>query len=368
MLGVRRVTIVAVAALLTLAAPAQARVPARFFGAMWDREATKAPEAEQDAQWALMAESGVESVRTVFWWSRAQPVAGQPFDFTDTDATMARAARHGLDVLPIVMSTPTWARRAPTEYGSPPKHIGDYTAFLRALVGRYGPSGTFWTEHPELPRRPQRVWQVWNEPHLDFYWSTKGRRKRSWAPDYARLLKASKQAIDTVDPKATVVLAALADFAWDHFERLSRSRISRYFDVAALNLFTARPRLLIKGTRRFRNALRAGGAGRKPLWVTETTWPAGKGRVPVPDPVWQRAWYTTDAGMADRVRSAYRLAARARKKQRIGRVYWYTWSSAYREGDLFDYAGLVRYRDGQSEPRPALDAYAEIARRLRGKR
>jgi hypothetical protein len=366
MLRVRRASIVAVAALLTLAAPAQARVPERFFGTMWDREATMAPEAEQDAQWALMAQSGVESVRTVFWWSRAQPLAGQPFDFSETDAMVARAARHDLDLLPIVMHTPSWARRTPGEFGSPPAHLSDYTAYLRGLVRRYGSAGSFWAEHPELPFRPQRQWQIWNEPHIDFYWSTKGRPLNSWAPDYARLLKASKQAIETVDPKATIVLAGLADFAWDHYERLSRSKVGRHFDVAAINLFTSRPRLLLKGIRRFRAALRRGGAARKPLWVTETTWPAGKNRVRVPKPLWQRAWYTTDAGMAHRLRGAYRLAARSRARLRVGRVYWYTWSSAYRDGDLFDYSGLVRYHGGAYEPRPALDAYAAIARRLKG--
>ena len=68
--------------------------------------------------------------------------------------------------------------------------------------------------------------------------------------------------------------------------------------------------------------------------------------------------------MADRVRSAYGLGARFARRLRIGRIYWYTWSSAYRDGDLFDYAGLVRYQGGEFERRPALDAYAAIARRL----
>ena len=41
-----------------------------------------------------------------------------------------------------------------------------------------------------------------------------------------------------------------------HLDRLNRSRIRRHFDVAALNLFTGRPKLLIKGINRFRAALR----------------------------------------------------------------------------------------------------------------
>lgn len=351
-------------AALAAAPGAQARVPDSFFGVMWDREITKAPEAEQDAQFALMAQSGVETLRTVFWWSRAQKSAGAPFDFTETDALMTHAARHGIKLLPIVLSTPPWAAQIPGQYGSPPARVSDYTAYVRALVLRYGPAGSFWDEHPELPRRPQRDWQIWNEPHLEFYWSTKGRPKKSWVRGYARLLKASKKTIDSIDSGATVVLAGLADFAWKHFDRLSHFKIARYFDVASINLFTARPKLLIKGVRRFGRALRRGRAARKPIWVTETTWPAGKGRVPVPKPAWQRDWYTSDAGMAGRLRSAYRLAARNVRRLGVRRLYWYTWSSAYRDGDLFDYAGLVQYRDGVWEPRPALDAYAEVARRL----
>lgn len=349
---------------VAVAPAAQARVPESFFGAMWDREATEAPEAEQDAQWALMAKSGVKTVRTVFRWSKAQPTAGQPFDFTETDALIARAARHKIKLLPLVLTTPAWAARAPGQYGSPPKHASDYTAYLRALVGRYGPAGSFWLERPDLPRRPQREWQIWNEPHLDVYWNTKGRGKKAWAPEYARLLKASKLVIDAADPGATVVLAGLADFAWHHLDRLNRSKIGRHFDVAALNFFTSRPRLLIKGIYKFRRALQRAGAGGKPIWVTETTWPAGKKRVPVPAPLWQRAWYTSDPGMARRLRGAYTLAARFAGGLNIGRVYWYTWSSAYRDGDLFDYAGLVRYRGGKFLPRPALAAYSGTASRL----
>ena len=45
-----RVSIVLTVALavLAIAPAAQARVPERFFGAMWDREAIRAPEAAQD--------------------------------------------------------------------------------------------------------------------------------------------------------------------------------------------------------------------------------------------------------------------------------------------------------------------------------
>jgi hypothetical protein len=348
-------------------APAVAKrtVPRGFYAVMWDRDVTKAPGAEQDAQWALMARSGVESVRTVFSWAQAQP---EPLvtDFTYTDRVVGLAAAHNIDLLPVVRTTPAWAALNPFAHGSPPRDPADYSAYLRLLIERYGPDGSFWAEHPELPRRPVRHWQIWNEPHLNIWWNVDGRRKSAWVPEYAGLLKAAKATVDAADPGAKVVLAALADYAWDHLERLNRHGVGRHYDVAAINLFTARPQFVMRGVRFFRREMRRGGAGRKPLWLTESTWPAGKGRVTRPGTAWQRAWYTTDAGMAQRVRGIYSIARKNRRRFKIGRVFWYTWSSAYREDDLFDYAGLIRFSGGEYEARPALAAYVASARRSQG--
>jgi hypothetical protein len=362
-----RLLVLAVAlAGLALPMAADARVPQGFYGVMWDRAATQAPADEQEAQWSLMAQSGVESVRTVFSWASAQRLPGIPTNFEATDRLVEMASRHNIKLVPVVLGTPTWAAQLPGEAGSPPAKVEDYTAYLQQLVLRYGPAGSFWDHRPDLTRRPLREWQIWNEPHLGVYWNTKGRDDNAWAPEYAALLRASKRAIEDIDPGATIVLAGLADFSWKHLARLFRHRIRRQFDVAAFNLFTGRPRNVLTGVRLFRRALRRGGMRRTPIWLTETTWPAGKGRVPRPKPAWQRAWYTTDEGMASRLRAVYSLAARNRKRFGLERLFWYTWASAYRDGDLFDYAGLVRYADGVFEARPALEAYAASARRHQG--
>jgi hypothetical protein len=350
--------------LLALAPVAPARVPDGFMGVMWDRAATHGSPRKVEAQWRLMARSGAQSVRTVFSWAHAQPVAGGPYHFAETDRLVALAARNDIALLPVIHRTPLWAALVPGEPGSPPRLDSDYTAYLRALVMRYGPQGTFWESRPGLPRRPLRDWQIWNEPHLQFYWNTAGRDPGAWAPEYARLLRASKLAIEAVDPRATIVLAGLADYSWKHLARLYRNGVRGQFDVAAINLFTGRPRWILRGLGLFRKALRRGGDGRAPVWVTETTWPAAKGRVARPEPAWQRAWYTTDRGMARRLRAVYRLASRKRRRLRLGRLYWYTWASEYRGGDLFGYSGLVRFWAGDFAPRPALDAYRASARRL----
>jgi hypothetical protein len=352
----------ALAAALAPASQAARKVPHGFHGVMWDRAATRAPAADLEQQWSLMAQSGVESVRTVFSWARAQPAEGIAPDLTHTDALVSLAARHNISLLPIVIDTPDWAAKRPVT-GAPPAHVGGFTAYLRTLVLRYGPRGSYWDEHPEVPKRPLRDWQIWNEPHLDFYWNSRG---NSWARGYAPLLRASNRAIKSVDRGATTVLAAMADFAWRHLDRLNRRRVRRHFDVAALNFFTSRPKNVMKGVRYFRRALARGREKRKPIWITETTWPAAEGRVPPPSVPWQRAWYTTDEGMAANLTDLYRRAARNRRKFRIGRVYWYTWASAYGDGDLFDYAGLNRYSGGVFEPRLSLQAFTASAQALQG--
>ena len=362
------ILLAAALALLSLAAPAQAakrKVPHGFYAVMWDRDITKAPDADQENQWALMASSGVESVRTVFRWAQGQPQPGVT-DFTYTDRVVGLAASHGIDLVPVVRSAPGWAALNPYANGSPPADPSTYAAYMRTLILRYGPKGTFWTEHPELPKKPVRAWQIWNEPHLNIWWNTDGRSPNAWAREYAALLKAVKPVIRTADPHARIVLCALADYAWRHMARLNRFHISRYYDVAAINLFTAAPENVMRGVRIVRRVMRKGGAGRKPIWLTEATWPAGKGRVSRPSASWQRAWYTTDQGMAQRLKALYKLAVKNRRKLKLGKVVWYTWSSQYSANDLFDYGGLNLLSGGVSQQKPALAAYAASARRYQG--
>src|SRR3954452_11477456 len=158
-------------ALLAAAPAAEARrqVPRGYFGVMWDGSVVHAPDGVQDEQWALMSRTGVESVRAVFSWADAQPAADSSPSFSRTDQVVTLAAEHGMAVLPVVLETPSWAR-AFHHTASPPRHATDFAAYLRALVGRYGPGGSFWDEHTLLPKHPIRTFQIWNEAHLSYRW------------------------------------------------------------------------------------------------------------------------------------------------------------------------------------------------------
>jgi hypothetical protein len=352
-------------ALLVAAAPADAakrRVPQGFFGVQYDRGVAVAPEGDQDVQNALMARSGVESARAVFSWAAAQPEPGVPPDLSGTDALVARMTRHGMRVLPVVINTPLWARRYPDEDGSPPASLNDYAAYLRALIARYGPAGSFWSDHPELPRRPLREWQIWNEPHLQGFWASPD---EPWEDSYTDLLRVAHDTVKQADPGAKVVLAALADVSWRHVQKIYNAGGRGLFDVMAMNFYTTHPRDEVRAVSHVRKVLKRNHNARMPVWLTEITWPAAKGR-DKPRAKWQRAWYQTDKGMAKRLTQAYAVLVKYHRSLRLGRVYWYTWSSEYRRGDLFAFGGLLSFNGSVFKARPALRAYQRSARRYEG--
>jgi hypothetical protein len=363
----RLLAVLAALAVVLAVAPAGATartVPQGFFGVMYDHGIEKGPDEAQETAWDQMASSGVETVRTVFDWSEAQPRGrGTEFDFVPTDAVVRRAALRNLDVLPVVMYSPKWARAYRNRFTSPPKNKNDYVTYLAALVERYGPDGTFWTEHPEIPKHPLRQWQIWNEPHLPAYWDAPERGPYGYAKNYPLMLRASYNIVKSLDPGAKIVMAGITQRAWEEIEVLYRHGIKRYFDVAALQIFPQTVRRSIKATALYRAALNRRGDRRKPIYITEITWPASKGKT---DPIkFQRQ--ETSRGMARKLGQMYSKRVGRRRALGVGKVFWYTWSSPYgRGGSNFHYTGPLRWDNNVFTPQPALSVYQRSARRFEG--
>ncbi len=346
---------IAVIVTLALSATAHAAAPRGFYGANWDREITSAPDSVQDAMFRKMRTTGVETVRTSFRWDLAQPAEGGEFDHSMTDVLVARASQRRLRVLPIVIVAPRWARVS-TDTFAPPRDPSEYAAYLTALVGRYGPSGTFWSEHPELPRLPINAWQIWNEPHLSYQWTVG--KDEDWARGYARLLRASYEAVKHADPQAQVVLAGLTNDSPQFLGDLYQAGARGDFDVAAIHPFTRKPRNVLKLVRRFRRVMRNHDDAHRRLWATEVGLPASTGRAGSRSPL-----QTTDGGMVRFLTKTFRLLRRSARDRKAGvtRAYWYTWASSY-SGEIFDYSGLFRYQPGaEPEARPAWRAYRRLA-------
>jgi hypothetical protein len=346
----------ALAILLCLvgAAPAAAAVPRDWLGVMVDGPVIDAGD-EYAGEWPMMARNGVAGARIGFAWAHGQQLGPGAVDFAVYDAPVLAAAREGITVLPVVYSTPAWARAVPDDAASPPRDPDDYARFLTALVARYGPGGTLWDEHPEVRPRPIRAWQLWNEPNLRKYWS-----QQPFADGYVALLKAAASALKAADPGSRAVLAGLPN-GWDALHQIYRAGGRGAFDIAAIHPYTARPENVPRYLRKARGIMRRFGDRRKPLWVTELSWPASAGRMR--DPI---GIATTERGQARRLARGLSALARARRSMRIGKVFWYTWLSAESTDSVFSWSGLRRLRaDGSVVSARSLRAYRRTAARLR---
>ena len=175
-----------------------------------------------------------------FAWNQVENPPGT-YRFDVYDELVREAARNGLRVLPFVWAPPSAYTDRPPGASStnvyPPRDNNDYANFMAVLIARYGPNGTFWAQNPSIPKLPIRAWQVWNEPHLPFYWGG-----RSDAAQYAALLKVAAARIRSADPGASVVSAGISDSSLPgaiplntFYQRLYDAGAKGSFDYAAVH-------------------------------------------------------------------------------------------------------------------------------------
>jgi hypothetical protein len=257
----------------------------------------------------------------------------------------------------VVTRAPAWARLHPDLLNSPPSVAGRdaYARFLTALVQRYGPRGAFWDTHAYLPKVPIRQWQVWNEPDGVRDWSD-----QPGVADYVQLLKPAYRAIKAADPSGRVVLAAMVGRSWRDLQTVYDAGGRRYFDAAAINPFSLYVRNVVLILRYGRRTMDRNHDRRKPIIVSELSWPSAKGRTDR-----RYGFEMTERGQAQRVRAALPEIARLRRGLRLIGVYWSSWMSYDRDPTYsFDYAGLRRFSDGRVIAKPAFSAYRSVVRRL----
>ena len=348
-------------------APSGARPAGPVIGVMFDGPVLGA-RVNLDQELDQAVGSGVESLRVAVDWAAMQPypsmakvpagarplfhtIGGVPTQFFALDRVVGAAARRGLTVLPVVQGTPGWDALRPGAQGSPPKSAAPFAAFLTALMDRYGPRGSFWSTHPNLPRVPIRMWQIWNEPHMDKYWSV-----QPFAPSYVKLVEAAHAALKSADPGAKLVLAGLANYSWRYLASIYRVPGARAaFDIVAIHPYTAQPRGVITILQRNRAVMDRFGDSQKPILATEITWPSSLHKAPP-----QFGVSTTEPQQAQNLKTLLPLLVADRAKLGLMGFYWYTWmgdetprSRAYG----FDYAGLLKYVNGTVTAKPALSAF-----------
>jgi hypothetical protein len=270
---------------------------------------------------------------------------------------VADAARHGLTLMPVLTDPPEMYSTKPPGgrlyWTYPTSSNYAFAAFARALVGRYGPSGSFWAEHPEVPRLPVHAWQVWNEPNMPQYWGGQP------SPEgYAAMLRDVSAGIKSADPGAEVVSAGLSYSSMampitSFLRRMYAAGARGTFDSLAVHPYATAPDLVTDLVRVARRALAKVGDGKLPIRVTETGWatagPASQSLV-----VGRKAQSTL-------VRATLERFVRSRRRLGVRSVTLFNWNNLAPYGGQRDYwglyAGLVE-RDGR--PKPALAAFTRV--------
>lgn len=320
---------------------------------------------------AMIAKSGVGTVRIGLNWLRVQPRRG-PFDWGDIDEQVAALARSGIEALPTLAGTPSWVAAKPT---TPPLGKDKKTAwkaFVTAAVRRYRPAGAFWRPGPlgkspfhlecQCDARPVPItsWQAWNEPNLAHYFTP--------APSprgYARLLKITHSAIDQADPNAKVVLAGLSDGgtpddigAIQFLYRLyNTDGVKKTFDVTSIHPYASHVGGMKDVIHAIRKVMKARHDRKTPLDITEIGW----GSAPPNGPRTTRGI----RGQRQIVERSMKMLVHHRRKWRLQHVYWFFWrdppkSTTGLPCQICYSAGLLR---SDREPKPAYRAFKRIALR-----
>jgi hypothetical protein len=342
---VTRRAIVLAGLVLSLLAPSMAAAAkSEFFGVV-----ITTPD-DQDLQG--MAAARVRTNRFLVNWRRVQPSQGA-FSWNFTDQFIGRLASRGIRAVPALWGNPDWvsggAARPPLDSAY---DMNAWRNFLKALVARYGPSGSYWTtayrqQHGAgATPLPIQSWQIWNEPNLKKFYLPYPAPK-----EYARLVKLSHDAIKGQDPQARIVLAGMPGYgdltAWDFLKSFySVAGIKSYFDAAALHPYAsdlAHVRLEIQNVRGVM-ANRADGA--TPLWITEIAW----GSAP-PDSFGINKGLT---GQKNMLYGAYKMILQNRSAWNVQRLFWYLWrdpaTSQAATCSFCASAGLLKYNRNPDPP------------------
>jgi hypothetical protein len=352
-----------------ISASAAQALPAGFWGVV----PQNSPSSEQVQR---LGRGGVESMRISIGWPSVQPSPGSSFDWSGFDSQVEEAAKAGIKVLPFLTGAPEWAvpsKRVPGAGGlTAPARLPvtggartGWASFLTAAVARYGPTGSFWSEHPGVPKRPIREWQIWNEPNFKYFIAKPN------PAEYGQLVKLSYNALHVADPGARVVLAGLFAqplgarnrktgkhkslnwFASDFINVMYKRTpgVKSKFSAAALHPYTTYARNLPLVIGELRKVLSVNHDPGKGLEITELGWSSGSKAS-------NNSFAKGPAGQAKELRTAFTILRNNQRKWKLKSVYWFS---------VDDQPGACNFCDGSGlfgpgfTPKPSWYSYVRFA-------
>ena len=405
MAGLIRFLLLALA-LLVLAVPARAAVPAGFVG-MTAEELGGVDTRSDYVTQTLVAQrqAGVRLLRQTFEWryierapgastirpggtqtvpgatyelpggvtyrlpSRTYPTPGRRvplprYDWSLQDRLVLAAARNGITVLPVLFNPPASQSSRPAGSKSkstyPPRSNASMGAFAAAAVDRFGPNGSLWRQNPGVPKRPIRAWQIWNEPSLRAYW---GGRPNARA--YVALLKAVGEAIKRRDRRAEIVTGGIPPSTLrgavpikKYVDQMYKAGGKKAFDTLAINSYARNAKELVKLLKAVRKIMNRRKDRRARIWITELGW-CDRG-------VRHRFCVGTKK-QASLIKSSLKTIRKQRRTLRLRGFVYFSW----RDGRPYapDYRDLWGLHTGllkvDGKPKPALKAFRRGAKAFR---
>lgn len=343
------------AASLAAPAAAQAVTPNPFYGVV-------GVHAPNQVELNRLATAGAGTYRIQVDWRFIEPRPGVR-NWGPTDLFFAQAALAGVNALPDLLGVPKWISRRDRD--RPPlrnaRQRTAWTALLSDLAHRYGSNGTFWSMHPELPRRPVTTWEIWHEPNLGIFFGGRPSPAR-----FARLLMTSSAALKGADPAAQVISGGIWPYGTgkhsmdmvSFLRKLYRvPGASSAFDALAIHPFAPNPKGVVRLVAAARRIMRSHGDGAKPIWVTSFGWVTGGRGLRTPK---LRA---TPREQAAKLTKTYHLLSARSGALGIARALWFSYTdsvgrSASSPDFLLGRAGLFR---PNGRPKPSWFAFARVA-------
>lgn len=311
----------------------------------------------EPTDFARMAAADVGVTRNVFPFQVLKHGREQPFHWAYSDQFVQLTAWNGIDLIPMIYGAPPWVSEKLNQTVLKGEAKRDWRALLVALVQRYGPNGTFWTENPYTPYRPIRVWQIWNEPNSITWWGP-----RPNPGEYGKVLVRSAQAIHSVDPGAQIMTAGIvarptnrhAIPGTKYLKKLLRARAVRQAaDIVAYHPFAETVGGIRSQLKAARRTLNKRHARATPIWITEIGWGSRgeKGQPLIKSPSAQNR----------ALRDTMKMAIAEQGRLGLGRLLWYQWRDT--PSDLCRWCETSGLIGADQQPKPLLATFAAIATR-----
>jgi hypothetical protein len=354
------VAVAASAIALVGAAPAGAAAPRGFFG-------VSAQEGLVSQDYDMMQAADVGTLREIFLWRDVQgsvsnqcTADGNGCDWGGLDIVVGNAAARGITVLPTLYG----AQPGVANVRKPPlskSQLANWKRFVQAAVDRYGPGGTYWngifqSQFPGASPKVIKIWQVWNEPNSHQFFPPGGDPKK-----YAKLLKASAQAINAGARSAKVMLGGMFGETGTRNEPVEKftaslykvKKIEKSFDLAAIHPYAPNAKGLLKQIDRLHDAIRKAKDKAK-IWISEMGFASG-------GPKKAESVTKNERAQAKALTQSFKALAAKRGKYDLEGVTWFAWEDSNVAGvcGFCRFAGLV---DVNGNPKPAYNAFRKQAK------